>query len=162
MLGDDLAGEVRRSIFVGRRVREGVQPTLVDLDRDRLREISRRLLRVHRVLLEGERRAYEAQRGALSSGDLLRLLIEDERFAWLRPLSTLIAALDEVVDADEPMAPEDAQKAFREVHRLLKSGDRGVFQDRYRQALQDSPEVVMAHADVSAVLPAPLREPRST
>jgi hypothetical protein len=132
----------------------------VELDRDRLREISRRLLLLHRILLDRERHAYEARHGAVSSGDLLRLLLHDEHFAWLRPLSTLIAGMDERVDADEPMAPADAEAAFREVHRLLKSADSGAFQDKYRQALQDSPDVVMAHAGVSAVLPAPNEEAR--
>jgi hypothetical protein len=134
--------------------------TLVELERERLREISRRLLRLHRMLLERERHAYETRHGAVSSGDLLRLLLEDEHFAWLRPLSTLIAQMDEVVDMDEPLAPSDAQKAFREVYRLLKSGESGAFQEKYRQALQDSPDVVMAHADVSSVLPAPKGETR--
>jgi hypothetical protein len=78
----------------------------------------------------------------------------------LRPLSTLIARMDELVDTDEPVAPADAEAAFREVYRLLKSADSGAFQDTYRQALQDSPDVVMAHAGVSAVLPAPNEEAR--
>jgi hypothetical protein len=127
----------------------------VELERDRLREISRRLLRLHRILLDRERHAYEARHGTVSSGDLLRLLLHDEHFAWLRPLSTLIATIDELVDTGEPIASADAQKMFAEVYGLLKSGDSGAFQDKYRQALQDSPDVVMAHAGVSAVLPAP-------
>lgn len=132
-----------------------VYKTGVELDRDRLREISRRMLRLHRMLLDRERRAYEAQHGAVSSGSLLRLLLDNEHFAWLRPLSTLIARMDELVDADEPVTPVDAEQAFGEVYRLLKSGEPGIFQDRYRQALQDSPDIVMAHARVSAVLPVP-------
>ena len=134
----------------------------MELDRDRLREISRRLLRLHRILLDRERHAYEAWHGAVSSGDLLSLLLHHEHFAWLRPLSTLIAKMDELVDAEEPMAPADAEAAFREVYRLLKSGVSGVFQDKYRQALQESPDVVMAHAGVSAVLPAPSGAERPT
>lgn len=132
-----------------------VYKTGVELDRDRLREISRRMLRLHGVLLDRERRAYEAQHGAVSSGSLLRLLLDDAHFAWLRPLSSLIAKMDELVAADEPMAPLEADQAFGEVYRLLKSGDSGIFQDRYRQALQESPDIVIAHARVSAVLPVP-------
>lgn len=132
-----------------------VYKTSVELDRDRLREISRRMLRLHGVLLDRERHAYEARHGVVSSGSLLRLLLDDEHFAWLRPLSTLIAKIDELLDADEPMTPNDAEQAFGDVYRLLKSGDSGVFQDRYRQAMQDSPDIVIAHARVSAVLPAP-------
>jgi len=126
----------------------------VDQDRDRLRDLSTRLLRLHRVLLDRERRAYEDRHGAVPSRELLHLALHDEQFAWLRSLSAMIAHIDEVVDADEPIVLEGVQNVFREVYRLIKSGDRGAFQDKYRVALQDSPDVVMAHAEVSRVLPA--------
>jgi len=79
-------------------------------------------------------------------------VLNDEQFAWLRSLSTLIAQIDEVVDGDEAVAPETVQSAFREAHRLLKSGDPSEFRDRYHAALQESPDIVMAHAGVSKVL----------
>src|SRR5881409_1696609 len=41
---------------------------------------------------------------------------------------------------------------MREAYRLLSSGDRGAFQDKYRAALQDSPDVVMTHAGISGKL----------
>jgi hypothetical protein len=123
-------------------------------DRERLHDLSRRLLRLHKVLLERERHAYEQRHGSIPSGALLGLVLDDEAFAWLRSLSALIADIDAVVDTDEPVAHEGAQRALREARRLLKSGEGGDFQDRYHVALQESPEVVMAHADVSRVLPA--------
>ena len=126
----------------------------MEQDRDRLRDLSARLLRLHRVLLDRERRAYEDRHGAIPSRELLHLALHDEQFAWLRSLSTMIAHIDEVVDADEPIVLEGVQNVFREAYRLIKSGDRGAFQDKYRVALQDSPDVVMAHAEVSRVLPA--------
>jgi hypothetical protein len=125
----------------------------VSEDRERLRELSARLLRLHKLLLDRERRAYEDLHGAVAPGDLLRLLLQDERFAWLRPLSAMIAQLDDLVDTDEPIAQADAQHAYGEAYRLLKSGDRGAFQDKYRDALQKSPDIVMAHAHVSAAFP---------
>jgi hypothetical protein len=123
-------------------------------DRERLHDLSRRLLRLHKVLLERERHAYEQRHGSIPSGALLGLVLDDEAFAWLRSLSALIADIDAVVDTDELVAHEGAQRALREARRLLKSGEGGDFQDRYHVALQESPEVVMAHADVSRVLPA--------
>jgi len=124
----------------------------VDQDRDRLRDLSTRLLRLHGILLDRERRAYEERHGAVASRELLRLLLHDEHFSWLRSLSTMIANIDEIVDADEPITPESVRGAFREAHRLLKSGTGGAFQDKYHLALQDSPDVIMAHAAVSRVL----------
>ncbi len=123
-------------------------------DRERLRDLSRRLLLLHKVLLDRERHAYEQRHGAIPSGALLGLVLDDEAFAWLRLLSGLIAEIDELVDTDEPVARDNVERPFREAYRLLKSGVGGDFQDRYHVALQESPDVVMAHADVSRLLPA--------
>ena len=92
---------------------------------------------------------------ATEIGELLKLVINHEQFAWLRALSAMIARIDDKVDAQEPISKDDAEGIFREAYRLLKSGGSGEFQDKYRTALQESPDVVMAHADVSRVLPAP-------
>jgi hypothetical protein len=124
----------------------------VDQDRDRLRDLSARLLRLHGILLDRERRAYEERHGAVASRELLHLLLHDAHFSWLRSLSSMIAKIDEVVDADEPIPPDGLRSAFREAYRLLKSDDGGDFQDKYHLALQDSPDVIMAHAAVSRVL----------
>jgi hypothetical protein len=123
--------------------------------RDRLRALAGALIRLHALLMERERRAYENVYGRVNSGELLRLLLGDEHFAWLRKLSSLMAQVDERVDADEPPVTADVERLMRETHQLLKSGDRGVFQDKYRIALQESPDVVMAHAHITAVLRTP-------
>ena len=66
----------------------------------------------------------------------------------------MIAHIDEIVDAAEPIAPEAVQNLFREAYGLIKLGGSGDFQAKYHEALQESPDVVMAHAEVSRVLPA--------
>ena len=88
----------------------------------------------------------------MGSWELLQLLLRDEQFAWLRSLSTLMAQIDAVVDADEPVAASDAQGLMRDAYRLLSSGESGVFQDKYRAALQESADVVMVHAGVAGML----------
>ena len=121
-------------------------------DRERLRDLSARLLLLHKLLLDRERHAYEQRRGPIRSGELLSRVLHDEEFAWLRVLSGMIAEIDSLADADDPLGPEGVQRMFRETYRLLKSGSRGDFQDKYYAALQESPDVIMAHADVSRVL----------
>ena len=127
----------------------------MDDERERLRDLSARVVRLHKVLLDRERRVHEARHGPTPPGELFRLVLHDEQFAWLRALSTMIARIDDRVDAEEPIAKEDVAAVFGEAYRLLKSGGTGEFHDKYRTALQESPDVVMAHADVSRVLPAP-------
>ena len=120
--------------------------------RQRLRELSTGLVRLHALLLDRERRAYENQHEPVGPRELLQLLLHHEHFAWLRALSILMARIDALVDAGEPVAVDDAQGLLRETYRLLKSGDSGAFQDKYRDALQESPDVVMAHAGISEML----------
>ena len=49
--------------------------------------------------------------------------------------------MDALVDSDDPLSEEVAQQAYRDLWRLLASGERGVFQDKYRDALQESPDI---------------------
>ena len=79
-------------------------------------------------------------------------MLYDAQFSWLRSLSAMIANLDAIVDADEPISPENVRSVFREAFLLLKSGEGGDFQAKYIVALQESPDVIMAHAAVSRLL----------
>jgi hypothetical protein len=119
---------------------------------DRLRDLSARLLQLHAILLGRERQAYEARHGPTRSAELLQLVLHDEQFAWLRALSVLITRIDAALDEDEPEAAPDVEGFVRQAHQLLRSGGSGPFERRYADALQDSPDVVMAHAAVVKVL----------
>jgi hypothetical protein len=121
---------------------------VADQERERLRDLSGRLLQLHSVLLDRERRAYEEAHGAVTARHLLQLLLGDERFAWLRSLSQMIARIDEALDEKEPGSPLPTARYFDEAQRLLRSGGPGEFETKYAEALQASPDVVMAHADV--------------
>lgn len=128
---------------------------MVDQERERLRDLSARVVRLHKVLLDRERRLHEDHHGPIPAAELFRLVLHDEQFAWLRSLSALIARIDELVDAADPISKEHEAAVFGEAYRLLKSGGSRGFSDKYRDALQESPDVVIAHAEVSRVLRAP-------
>jgi len=68
----------------------------------------------------------------------------------------MVAEIDATVDAGDPMTEETVARMFQGAYRLLKAGGDSEFQLKYLDALQDSPDVVMAHAEVSRVLPASL------
>ena len=124
----------------------------MDPHRTRLRDISRGLMPLHRLLLERERERYEASHGPIPPASVLDLVLHDEHFSWLRTLSSVMAKIDEVVDGPDPVTERDVMAVRRELYRLLKSGDTDLFQEKYRDALQASPDVVMAHAAVSRLL----------
>ena len=110
------------------------------------------LLELHRHLLQAQRRQAERFAGRMTAADLLQAANEDLRFAWLKELSQLIAALDQAA-AEEDAAATEALLA--KVRALLAPPDpETAFGARYLRALQDHPEVVLAHRDATAALAA--------
>ena len=86
---------------------------------------------------------------------MLQLVAYDPRFAWLRPVSALIVALDEL-QAMSDVTERDAAAVRVEIDSLLSRGEAG-FAERYFVALQASPDLVLAHAalhEAIAQLPA--------
>lgn len=81
-------------------------------------------------------------------------MLHDPHFAWLRTLSALIVQVDELVLTDELATEDDARKQLTRVESLLHTTgeDGAVFGVRYREALQTSPDVVVAHGQVMALL----------
>jgi hypothetical protein len=119
-----------------------------------LHELSKALLRLHKALLDGERVAYERIHGPIASnGAYLQLVLSDPAFAWLRHLSKLMAELDDVADADEASASGKIPELTASLRALLSpvEGD-DAFGGRYHEALQRSPDVVLAHAAVTNLL----------
>jgi len=116
----------------------------------RLRDIREALLRLHRTLLDWERRGHERVHGRLSANELLQVLLHDPEFAWLRPLSESIVHLDEML-ADQATVDEDA--ILVQVRALASPDADGTpYAQRYLQAIQQSPDAVLAHRDLLALL----------
>ena len=122
--------------------------------RERLRELRLALLNLHKVLLDDARAAYEMDRGRVgSNATLLQLVINDPWFAWLLPLSGIVVRLDETLNADVPATEGDAAVLLEQVGRLLSpAGGGDVFAQRYYEALQRQPAVIVAHAEVRRIL----------
>ena len=108
------------------------------------------LLELHRLLLEAQRRQSERFGGRMSSSELLQAAADDLRFAWLKELSELIAALDQARSEDDAGTSEALVGRARAL--LAPPDPETAFGARYLRALQDHPEVVMAHRDVTAAL----------
>lgn len=112
------------------------------------------LLRLHKALLDDERVSYERVHGRISSnGEFLQLVLNDAWFAWLRPLSQVIAKFDELSEEHEPAARDGIPALLVSVRTLLTPTEAGEgFSRQYHDALQRSPDVVLAHAAASALL----------
>src|SRR5436190_9695381 len=99
-----------------------------------------------------ERQSFERTHGGVNSGELLQLVINDSQFAWLRVVSALVVQIDEMLDADEPVSDTDLINLLTGARQLFtESEDRG-FRQKYQAALQQEPEVVMAHSALMKLL----------
>lgn len=118
-----------------------------------LSELRIKLLRLHKLLLDSERITYEQVRGQVSRGELLQLVINHDQFAWLHRLSELIVQVDDLLNADEPVTSEAIAALTGDIRTLLTPDVAGnTFAIKYDAALQHSPDIVLAHADVVKLL----------
>ena len=122
--------------------------------REQLTNVRRSLLSLHKTLLDFERAGYERGKGAIgNSYQFLQLVMSDPWFAWLRQLSELIVEMDELLAAREIPGESTATALIQNARILLTPAESGgEFQKKYFTALQQSPEVVVAHAEFAKVL----------
>jgi len=120
----------------------------------RLQQLRKALLDLHKALVDSERVSYEKTLGAISSpSHFLQLLTSDPWFGWLHPLSQLIVAMDEALDEKEPLTTAAIDVLVKQTRLLLVASESGEGLSRhYFDALQRDPDVVLAHAEVARLL----------
>ena len=110
------------------------------------------LLRLHKSLLEMERRSYEREHGSVSAGELFRLVVDDAQFAWLHNISEFVVRIDEALASEGGVTGTDSHVAIslaRKIFAPTESGDG--FQKKYFDAIQRDPAVVMEHAELARI-----------
>src|SRR6187402_3618491 len=94
-----------------------------EITRDELKQLRQGLLRLHKTLLDLERRGYERARGQITNSyEFLQLVLKDPWFDWLHRLSELIVQIDESLDSREsetPLTEEDAKALLERAKVLL-------------------------------------------
>jgi hypothetical protein len=127
---------------------------LTETTRQRLRGVRPALIRLHKILLGFQRQVWEAERGRLNNSyEFLNVVMHDPAFAWLHRLSELIVEIDELLDSREEVKESDAVSLLEQAKFLLVPAEAGDdFQRNYFTALQESPDVVLAHSEVVGLL----------
>jgi hypothetical protein len=122
---------------------------LPDALRRRLDKAHGGLLRVHKALLDHERIRYERERGAVGGpGEFLQIVIHDQRFAWIRPVSELAVQIDEILSTKEPSSTDAGEALLAKALQLVVPAEHGdAFQRSYYRAVQESPDVAVAHGE---------------
>src|SRR3984893_18810626 len=80
--------------------------------REKLITLRLALITVHKTLLNMERRDYEREHGAVNTGELFRLVIDDPQFAWLHNISEFVVRIDETLAGKEPVTVDYMRESF--------------------------------------------------
>ncbi|HEY2547363.1 MAG TPA: hypothetical protein VGI46_14945 [Candidatus Acidoferrum sp.] len=118
--------------------------------REKLIALRLALLKVHKTLLDMERRDYERANGKVTVGELFRLVIDHQQFGWLHNISEFVVRLDETLAGENPITPEDAHTAIALARKMFAPSESGdAFQKKYYDAIQMDPAVVIDHAQLA-------------
>jgi hypothetical protein len=109
-----------------------------------LREISKALLPLHRQLIEQAISDFSSTYGVVErTTEMVQLLTDDPFFAWLKPLTSIIVDIDEMVRTD--FTPADALAIADRLEKVFND-------DQYIAALHRDVDVAMGHAAVRRAL----------
>jgi len=126
---------------------------MIDTDRQFLFDLRKSLLHLHKTLLDWERAAYERIHGRVSSSELLKAIVEDPQFGWLRPISELIVHIDQTVETELPESGAEVEALVARARVATAPDESGTPNaQRYHAALQEHPDAVFAHRAVMNVL----------
>lgn len=123
-----------------------------DADRALLGELRRRLLQLHKTLIDWQRAEYEQIHGRLQTTQLMNVIFNDASFAWLRSMSGLIVRIDETLEAKDPEAASESGPLVAQARELIAPEAGTPYAQRYHAALQEVPDVVLAHSDLVTLL----------
>ena len=131
-----------------------IQTTAERNHRTKLRALSGVLQDVHRSLIDFSRERYELANDVVRTrAELLGLLLDDDAFTWLRPLSGLIVEIDELTARDVPPSESEAAEIADRVDAFLAaSADPNAFGSRYIALLASEPRVAMNHGELREAL----------
>ena len=125
---------------------------MTDADRALLVELRRLLLQLHKTLIDWQRADYERVNGRLQTTQLLNVMFNDPAFAWLRTMSGLIVRIDEAVDLKPKKDPIESGPLVGAARELVAPEAGSPYGQRYHAALQEVPDVVLAHRDLVTLL----------
>ena len=116
--------------------------------RERLLTVHRRLLHLHKALLDEERADFEGLYGSTTPLQMLQLALTDPHFAWLKAYSNRILEIDEIT---EDKAALEAQGKVV----LAALSEQLAVEPRLPQMITRSQPVFDAYASLVPLLPKP-------
>ena len=113
--------------------------------RQKLKDLSKAMLRLHSTLLDAAKIEYESKNGKIANiAQYFQLVLDDPHFSWLRKISSLIALIDEAVSIRRPATETAALALLSEARILLNFEDEDEdFNDKFQNALQNNLDAVL-------------------
>lgn len=104
--------------------------------KDKLNNLIKLLLELHKALLDLEKVEYEKNNGAISNNyEYFQLVVSGDDFRWLRSLSELIASLDSESEKVE-LDYSAIQAVLENLHNVLQVNSDDEFSKRYHYFLE--------------------------
>jgi len=111
------------------------------------------LMTLHKSLIDFERAQYEMVHGRLNASQFLNLLLEDEKFAWLRKFSMLIVEVDEMFDLKDGISAEMVITNLAKMRQLVAMEDPDeYFKSKYKSGIEKDQSAAESHSRLQALL----------
>ncbi|HEX6279434.1 MAG TPA: hypothetical protein VFZ49_05400 [Pyrinomonadaceae bacterium] len=111
------------------------------------------LLKLHKALLDHERRIYEGMHGRQTAGQFLNILLEDPDFSWLRKFSTLIVEIDEMFAQKDGYSEEAVETHISALRSLIAMEDEDEdFKAKYQAGLQQDLDAAARQGELKTLL----------
>ena len=108
---------------------------------------------LHKSLIDFERAQYEMVHGRLNASQFLNLLLEDEKFAWLRKFSMLIVEVDEMFDLKDGISAEMVTTNLAKMRQLVAMEDPDeYFKSKYKSGIEKDQSAAESHSRLQALL----------
>ncbi len=123
--------------------------------RARLDELARALRQTHSALLEVVKADYEKLNGKIGGPyHFFQLVTNDPFFQWLRPLSGMMASLDELIDEKRLLLDSEIAELRSSIQNLLQPADASGFGANFESRVMDSQGIKDHRTDILGTLEA--------
>ncbi len=121
---------------------------------DQLKQARIQLLRLHKALLDAEKNTYEITHGPIVSNmEFFNLVLNHEWFQWLRPISGLIAEVDEAIgNKKAPIVPDMAVIYLERLTTIVVVNPADGHGIKYYEAIERDADVARLHVELSQIL----------
>ena len=121
--------------------------------RVKLNDVAQALRSTHSTLLEVVKKDYESKHGAINGPfAYFQLVTNDPIFQWLRPLSGMMANLDDLLDNKRDLKPVDAVQVQVDVEALFKTESSSEFAKNFHARVTLEQEVKIRLGELEKVL----------